>query len=260
MSRLLRAYTLALLAAIYLPVIVVAVYSFNEGKYIGRWEGFTLKWYLIVASDHRTLEAVYNSITVAAASASISTLMAVLAAFSVKDRRPPTAIDVAIYPPLVLPEIAEAIALLLMLSALGFKFGWLTVFIGHTAFNVAYAYVVVASALRGHQRLEEAARVLGASKMKVLTSITLPLSLPGIVVALAFTGLLSFTDFIKTLFTTGPGFETLPLLLWNRARRPGLTPYSTHSALSALATLMIASSLLIALIYTIYLFRQLEKK
>jgi spermidine/putrescine transport system permease protein len=259
-SRVLRLYTYALIAAAYVPLAVVALQSFNESPYIGSWGGFTLKWYQLLPGDERALEALWNSVRVAAASAAVSTLLGVAAALGYRSRRGLSPADYLVYPPLVLPEIVEAVALLMFLTALKAPLGPLTVFIGHTAFNVAYAYIIAAPSLKGYSRVEEAARTLGATPAQALLRVTLPLAAPGIASAAMLTFLLSFTDFIKTLFTTGPGFETLPLLIWNRARRPGLSEYSSYSYLSAIAVILIASSLLVAVLYTLYVWAQARRR
>ncbi len=256
MRRLLAIYTIILAMLLYAPILVMAIQSFNKSPYIGSWEGFTLTWYKVLASDEEAVQALLNSLYVAAASSGLSVGMALLAGMAVRRRRSLTLVDLLTYPPLVLPEIVEAVSLLLFLAALGAPFGALTVIIGHTAFNVAYAYIVVAPSLKEATRYEEAARTLGASPLRVAATITLRLAAPGLVSAAMLTLLLSFTDFIKTLFTTGPGFETLPLLLWNRARRPGLRLESSHSALAALATVMTLATLLVAAAYTMVAIRR----
>ena len=253
--RILRAYTVILVVLLYVPIVVVAVYSFNDSRYIGPWRGFTLEWYRLLATDERAWRAVANSIMVAVASALLSIGIAAPAALAARGR-PRRVSDALVYPPVVVPEISEAVSLLLFLVALGFPLGPVSVVIGHTAFNIAYAYLTLAPAAGRAERLAEAARTLGASPFQAFARITLPVAMPGIVAALALTFMMSFTDFIKTLFTTGPGFETLPLLVWNRARRPGLSPYTSQPALAALATVLIASSLLVAFLVT---YRSLSK-
>ncbi len=258
---LLRAYTYFIAILLYIPVIIMFIYSFNDSRFIGEWRGFTTKWYSIVLSDRMFAETLYNSFTVAIASAGVSTLIALPAALAARRKRGGVGlVDALVYPPIVIPEIAEAVALMLLLISIGFPLGWLSVFIGHTAFNIAYAYITLTPAINVSRNLEDAARTLGASPLSVFMKIVLPLSMPGIIAALMLTFMLSFTDFIKTLFTTGPGFQTLPLLVWNRARRPGLTEYSSQNALNALASILIALSLAIALLYTAYMVKRLGNR
>ena len=253
--KTLRLYTYIVVAFLYIPIIVMIINSFNASRYANTWGGFTVKWYTQLVHDTRAHNAFMNSLTVALASAGLSITLAYLAARGSRGIAARIA-ETSSFPPLVMPDIAEAISLLVFLTIINMRFGWTTVFIGHTAFNVAYAYLVLAPSLRGIGRYEQAARTLGADFKHVLLRISLPLSLPALGVAAALTFILSFTDFIKTLFTKGPGFETLPLLIWNRARRPGLTEYSSQNALNALATLLVAATIAAVLVYIFYTTRR----
>ncbi len=253
LRRVLRGYTWLLVAFTYLPIVVVAIFSFNDSRFIGEWRGFTLDWYRLLAEDARAWRALVNSLLVAVASSAASIAIASPAALWARGR-PLRVADALTYPPIVIPEIAEAVSLLVMLVALGFPLGPVSVVVGHTAFNVAYAYLALAPVGEKGRRLAEAARTLGATPLQAFARITLPVALPGIVAAVALTFMMSFTDFTKTLFTTGPGFETLPLLVWNRARRPGLNPYTSHTALAALATVLITASLIVAAVVTWYVY------
>ncbi len=259
MRRLLRIYTLALVAAVYLPIIVMAAYSFNDSRFMGEWRGFTTKWYIQLIHDQQAWAALRNSGLVAVASAVVSVVLALPAAVSTR-RTDKDVASLLVYPPVIIPEITEAVTLMLFFIVLGFPLGPLSVFIGHTAFNVAYAYIALEPVGSRGRELFQAARTLGAGKLTAFTRVTLPLLMPGIFAALALTFMMSFTDFIKTLFTTGPGFQTLPLLIWNRARRPGLTDYSSQSALAALATVIVLASLLVATAFTLYEIRRSRRE
>ncbi|BAA79925.1 spermidine/putrescine ABC transporter, permease protein [Aeropyrum pernix K1] len=246
-----RAATYAILAIMYLPIALLALQSLNSSPYIGVWEGLTLKWYGMMMGDERLHAAAYNSLAIAAASAVSSTLLGVAAGLAVRRHGKVGLVDAIMYPPLVLPEIAEAAALLLFLTALDVDLGLKTVVIGHTAFNIAYVYVVAAPALQRSSSLEDAARTLGATPARTLVTITIPLAAPAIYAGFTLAFILSFTDFIKTLFTRGPGIETIPILLWNRARRPGLSEFSSFSYLAAITMVLLAVSLAVALAYVI---------
>jgi spermidine/putrescine transport system permease protein len=254
----LRAYTYVLLALIYIPIGFMAVMSFNDSPYAGEWRGFTLKWYSLLLDDERAARAFNNSVTIALSSAIVSTLIAFPAAFytSRGGRRGLSALTALTAPPIVIPEITEAVSLLVLFLYIGFPLGWLSVFIAHTAFNVAYAYMTLTIIGGAEGDLIAAARTLGAGRSFIWRKVVIPLSMPGIVAALMLTFMLSFTDFIKTLFTKGPGFETLPVLIWNRARRPGLTEFSSQNALNALTTLMVLVSVSIAAVYMTVVLRR----
>ncbi|NOZ30345.1 MAG: ABC transporter permease [Crenarchaeota archaeon] len=259
MVKLLKYYTYALIAMLYIPIIVMILYSFDNSKYFGEWNGFTLRWYEQLLHDTQAWSALKNSMVVAVLSAVISTAIAIPAALMARDREKDI-VSLMIYPPVIIPEITEAVALMLLLIYLGFPLGLVSVLIGHTAFNIAYAYIALSPVGGTGARLAVAARTLGADRFTAFLKVTIPVSMPGIIAALGLTFMMSFTDFIKTLFTKGPGFDTLPILVWNRARRPGLTPYTSQPAIAALATTLILISIAIALAYTLYEVRRSEKQ
>ncbi|MEM1873105.1 MAG: ABC transporter permease [Acidilobaceae archaeon] len=249
-KRFLRAYALVVVLALYAPLAAMLIHSFNENPFMGEWRGFTLKWYQLVLADSRFREALFNSVTVAMASATLSVLLGFLAGLATGPGRV-RILDYIVYPVIVMPEVAEAVALFLFYIYIKIELGWLTVMLGHTAFNVAFAYTVISASGLRHPSLEDAARTLGARPHQVLVKITLPLSLPVVVAAFAVTFILSFTNFVKTVFTKGPGFETLPLLIWARARRPGIDELASPNALNALASLVFLATLAIAIAVSI---------
>ncbi|MCE4600838.1 MAG: ABC transporter permease [Desulfurococcales archaeon] len=248
--RILKYYTYAVITLLYIPIIVMAVYSFDDSKFFGTWKGFTVKWYLQLLHDTEAWIAFKNSIVVAVASALISTAIALPAALASR-REDRDLVSLLIYPPVIIPEITEAVSLMLLFLYLGFPLGLVSVLIGHTAFNVAYAYIALSPVGSKGSRLATAARTLGADKLTAFLKVTIPVSMPGIIAALGLAFMMSFTDFTKTLFTKGPGFETLPILVWNRARRPGLNDYSSQPAIAALATILVVLSISVALAYTL---------
>jgi spermidine/putrescine transport system permease protein len=158
-----------------------------------------------------------------------------------------TTVDSLIYIPIIIPEIAEALTLLLFYLWIGWGLsrGFMTVLIGHIAYDISFAFIVIRARMAGFDRsLEEAAQTLGANELQTFFRVTLPILMPGIIAGglLAFT--LSYDDFYKSVFTTGPGFETLPLRIWSMAARGGVSP-----ELSALTTVALLSSMGLALAY-----------
>jgi spermidine/putrescine transport system permease protein len=153
-------------------------------------------------------------------------------------------LDSSLYFPVVIPEITEALSLLLFYVFTGIPLGALTVVVGHVAFAISYAAIVIRAMLVGFDRsVEEAAKSLGANELRTFFHVTLPLILPGVIAGglLAFT--VSYDDFIKTAFTAGPGFQTLPLRIYAMASRGGVSPQ-----LNALATVTLVVSLGLALV------------
>ena len=250
----LRLYTYLVVIALYLPIAAIIVQSFNDTPYVGGWKGFTLRWYKVIIGDAQVWNALKNSIMIAVLSAAISIALALPAVVSEEEHRRRVR-ESLVYMPVIMPEIVEAIALLLFFIYIKFPLGALSVLIGHTAFNVAYAYITLEPVASKARTYFDVARTLGATPASAFYKAVARVIAPAVIAAAAIAFTLSFTDFIKTLFTTGPGFYTLPLVVWNKARRPGLTEYSSINAVNALASIIIITTLTAAMIYLAYIIK-----
>lgn len=233
LSLWVRAVALASLAFLYLPMLAVALFSFNRTRHGLSWGGFTLDWYLRLFSNEAILEAARNTFLLALLSTLLSTLLGTLFALGL-ERHPwgrgfRAFLENVLYLPVVTPDLILAAALVVAFGFLRavsslFEPGLLTMVIGHVTFQVAFVALVVASRLRSLPRdLDEAARDLYATYPVYLRRVLLPLLAPGIVAGamLAFT--LSLDDFVISFFTAGPTSQTLPLIIYASTRR-GLTP------------------------------------
>lgn len=226
---------------LYLPLGVLVLFSFSASRYAAVWTEFTLDWYVRLFQNERIVEAFANSLTVAAGAAVISTLFGTAAAFSLSRLRfrGKTAVETLTSLPIVLPELVQGIALLLLfVLVLPIKLGLATVTIAHSVFGIAYVAVLVRTRLDGLDiQLEEAARDLGANAREVFFRITLPLIMPGVIGGALLVFTLSFDDFVITFFVTGPGATTLPIEIYSMVKR-GVTP-----EINALATLILFGSI-----------------
>ena len=240
---------------LYLPILILVFFSFNDSRSTAQWAGFSLRWYGELANDSQTILALWNSLFVAIVSTAISTVIGTLAAMAMErySFRGKLLMDAVLYLPVVIPDIAMAIMLLLFfnVSGIGFEpwkvsfFGVqlavpYSVIIGHVAFNISFVAIVVRARLSQMDRtLEEAANDLYANTWNTFWRITFPMMLPGIVggALLAFT--LSLDDFIITFFTSGAGFNTLPVRVFGMIKK-GVTP-----KINAVSTLMLVFSLLL---------------
>lgn len=254
-SFLLTAYGVLGYLFLYLPIIILVIFSFNDSRSTAQWVGFSTRWYVEMIQDDQIILALWNSLFVALVSTLISTILGTLAAMGMERYtfRGKLAIDAMLYLPIIIPDIAMAIMLLLFfnLSGIGFEpwkleFAGLklavpySVIIGHVAFNIAYVAVVVRARLAHMDRsLEEAANDLYANSWQTFWRVTLPMMAPGILggALLAFT--LSLDDFVITFFTSGAGFNTLPVRVFGMIKK-GITP-----KINAVSTLMLAFSLLL---------------
>ncbi len=245
------------LAFLYVPMAVLVVFSFSGSKYASVWGGFSLKWYEKLADDRTLAAALGNSLAIGLVVAVLSTVIGTMTALGLErhaSRRTAAAGDVAVTLPIAMPDIVQAIALLMSFQLCWFAaaraiFGWTpslgrtTVILAHTAYAFAYVTVVVRARLRGMgTMLEEAAMDLGATPLRAFFRVTLPLLSPAVLggFLLAFT--LSLDEFVITFFTSGTEGSTLPVYIWSKVRF-GVTPEINALA----AVLVVASALLVTL-------------
>ena len=225
------------LAFLYLPIVILVVYSFNASRLVTVWGGWSLRWYSEFFNDRAMLEAAWMSLRVAMASATIATLLGTLAAVALSrgERfRGRTLFSGMLYAPLVMPEVITGLSLLLLFVALNAERGFWTVTIAHTTLTMCFVAVVVQSRLGSLDRsLEEAAMDLGCDPARAFVAVTLPLIVPAIAAGwmLAFT--LSLDDLVIASFTTGPGSATLPIRIYSEVRL-GVKP-----EINAICTLVI---------------------
>lgn len=226
------------LAFLYLPILILVIYSFNASRLVTVWGGWSLRWYREFFNDRAMIEAAWMSLRVAVASATIATLLGTLAAVALSrgERfRGRTLFSGMLYAPLVMPEVITGLSLLLLFVALNAERGFWTVTIAHTTLTMCFVAVVVQSRLGSLDRsLEEAAMDLGCNPLHAFAAVTLPLIAPAIVAGwmLAFT--LSLDDLVIASFTTGPGSATLPIRIYSEVRL-GVKP-----EINAICTLVIA--------------------
>jgi len=219
-------------AFLYLPIIALVVYSFNDSPVPNVWRGFTLRWYSALASDREMLSGLWLSLKIAFFSACASVVLGTLAAFAlVKYKRffGRTLFSGMVNAPLVMPEVIIGLSLLLMLVSAQRAFGFpergvLTIWMGHLLLGMAYATVVVQARLQDlNPQLEEAAMDLGAKPWQVFTLVTLPMISQALLSSWLLTFTLSLDDVVLSAFLSGPGSTTMPLVIFSRARL-GLNP------------------------------------
>jgi spermidine/putrescine transport system permease protein len=235
-SMWLNIIALACYGFLYAPIIVLIVFSFDESRLAVRWTGFTLKWYQSLADDGGLLSACKNSLIVASISVAVSAVMGTLAAVGLSRYRfaGQDLYRSLLLLPVIIPEIAMAVAALSLFLALGVSLSLATVIVSHIVFCVAYISLTVSGRLEGMDpRLEEAARDLGATPVTAFLKVTLPLLAPGIFAGCMLAFVLSLDDFIITQFTCGPGDTTLPLWIF------GSVKFGVKPTINALSTIMI---------------------
>jgi spermidine/putrescine transport system permease protein len=227
----------------YLPILVVAVLSVNQARYSAQWEGFTLKWYAQLLADRRMLEALQNSVIVAVVAVAIAAVLGTLMAVGLARYRfwGKSLYQGMAYLPLIMPDIAMAVATLVFLATLGVPLNLWTVIAAHVVFCLSYVAIVVSTRLTAlNPHLEEAALDLGATPLQAFIQVLLPQLLPGIVSGCLLAFVLSLDDLLIASFTTGAGATTLPIEIFSRIRT-GVQP-----DINALSIVLITASGLLA--------------
>ncbi len=236
-----RGVTWACMVFLYGPIIVVAIYSFNEIRSITTWGGFSFDWYVKAASNDLIQRATMNSLFVAVAAATIATTFATAAAIAMRGRkfRGKEAAFGLISLPLIVPEIVSAVASLVFFVMIGIPLGLGSILLAHTVFCIPFAYLPISARLDGIEGFyEEAARDLYADGRRAFTQVLLPMLVPGIVAGFMLAFIISLDDFIITNFVAGPGATTLPLAIYGLVRT-GLTP-----EINAISTMLLCVSIL----------------
>lgn len=224
-------------AFLYLPIIILVIYSFNASKLVTVWAGFSTKWYYELFRDQGLMDATKVTLIVAVASSTLATILGVMSGLALArygNFRGRTLFSGMVIAPIVMPEVILGLALLLSFVAISLDRGFLTVILAHTTFAMCYVTTVVRARLAGFDAsVEEAAMDLGATPFTVFWRITLPLILPAVISGwlLAFT--LSLDDLVLASFTSGPGSTTLPMKIFS-AVRLGVSP-----EINAICTLLI---------------------
>ncbi|MDH3387175.1 MAG: ABC transporter permease subunit [Gammaproteobacteria bacterium] len=241
------------IAFLYVPMLLLVIYSFNSSRIVPIWGGFSTKWYGELFDSPEIWEAVSLSLKIATVNACFATILGTLAGLALvrfgrfKGR---TLFSGMISAPLVMPEVITGLSLLLLFITMQEFIGWpdqrgfTTITIAHITFSMAYVAVIIQSRLSGMaQDLEEAAQDLGAKPFRVLTDITLPLLAPGMLAGWLLSFTLSLDDLIIASFVTGPGAVTLPILIYSRVKL-GLRP--DINALATIIILVVAIGVIVA--------------
>lgn len=238
-------FTLLMFGFMYLPILVLTFYSFNESPYSASWDGFTWKWYAKFFQDSRILSALWDSVTVAFCAVGISAVLGTLMAVGLARYNFPGKglYQGASYLPLIIPDIAIAVATLVFLAVMAIPLSLGTIVAAHVVFCLAYvAFVVSTRLVNLNPHLEEAALDLGATPLQSFAQVLLPELMPAIVSGCLLAFVLSMDDFLIASFTAGSGANTLPMEIFSRIRT-GVKP-----DINALSVVLMVISSLIAFI------------
>ena len=214
-------------AFLYLPILLLMVYSFNASRLVTVWGGFSTQWYRALFRNEALMEAAWVTVRIALLSASLATVLGTLAALALARYGRffgRTLFTGMVYAPMVMPEVITGLSLLLFFVAIGLDRGFWTITLAHTTLTMCFVTVVVQSRLMTFDRsLEEAAMDLGAPPLRTFFAVTLPLIAPSIVAGFLLAFTLSLDDLVIASFNTGPGATTLPIRIYSQVRL-GLSP------------------------------------
>ncbi len=234
-------------AFLYIPILILIIFSFNESKLVTVWGGFSTKWYGELLQNEAYLNAAWVTLRIAFVTATVATALGTIAAMMLVRSgrfRGRTLFTGMVYAPLVMPEVITGLSLLLLFISIGMDRGMLTITLAHITFCMCFASVVISSRLvTFDSSLEEAAEDLGASPLDAFLSVTLPNILPAIAAAWLLTFTLSLDDFVIASFTSGPGATTLPMKIYSSVRL-GVTP--EVNALSTILIGLVATGVIVA--------------
>ena len=270
LSWFLKLMLMLSLAFLYIPLVVLVIYSFNESKLVTVWGGFSTKWYSALLENDTILEAAWLSLRIAAVSSLAAVVLGTLAGYAmarIKRFRGSTLFAGMVSAPMVMPDVITGLSMLLLIiqvqtmlqgifgNTSSFGNGFFTIFLGHATLCMAYITVVIRARLAElDQSLEEAAMDLGARPLKIFFVITLPLIMPAIVSGFLLGVTLSLDDLVITSFLSGPGSSTLPQVIFSKIKL-GLDPQ-----MNVLATIIIAIVGTLVIIMNWYMMRQTTRR
>jgi spermidine/putrescine transport system permease protein/putrescine transport system permease protein len=237
--RFLRVYTGLFFVFMFLPILLVVVFSFNNQRSLQRFTGFSFEWYQRFFDNESLTGSLRASIEIATVTMLIGTFLGTLLAFGLVRARTRWVggANILMLIPLVTPEIVAGVSALLLFTQLGLRLSLLTIMLAHITFSISYVTVVVRARLAAlHPEVEQAAMDLGASRIQTVWLVVLPALWPAILASALLTFALSFDDFVLSFFTTGESPQPLPVRIWS-AIRFGVTP-----TINAIGTLMLAIS------------------
>jgi spermidine/putrescine transport system permease protein len=246
----LRTHGIAVFVFLYLPILVVIVFAFNESRLAQVWQGFSFRWFPEAWRDETLRNAFKVSLTTAATTAAVASTLGTAAALALRNvgKRTRTGFDVFMYMALIVPEIVIAIASLLFFVTVNLPLGPTAIVLTHSVFNISLVTLIVRARLAGMDRsLEEASRDLGASRWTTFRRVTLPQLYPAVLASVLLSFTFSFDDVVLSSFVSGPGSTTLPVEIFSSLRF-GLTPKINVVAVVALAvtlTAIVAAQLLL---------------
>lgn len=243
-TKLPNIYLAVILLLMYVPIVMVIIYSFNESKINSVWGGFSLRWYEELFADRSMFEALRNSLILAVTSSVAAAVIGTLGAFGMTKMKLKAngVVEYISTLPIMIPEIILGMVFLVFFSLIGVPFGMMTLIIAHTAFCIPYVFMLVKARLVGMDKsLAEAALDLGAGPARAFKDITLPLITPAILSGMMLSFAMSFDDVIISIFVTGANTNTLPIKIYTQLKT------TVSPTINALCTLIFVLTVVICI-------------
>lgn len=240
-----RGYTLLMFLFLYAPIIVLMVFSFNDSRSRGTWDGFTLRWYVELFQDRQIMNALYYTIVIAVISSISATIIGTAAAIGIHNMNyiPKKLVMNLNYLPVLNPDIVTGVSLMTLFIFIDLRLGFLSLLLAHITFNIPYVILAVLPKLKQlNKHITEAALDLGATPLYAFRKVILPEIMPGVITGAIMAFTLSLDDFVISFFTTGSGVSNLSITIYSMARR-GINP-----KINALSTLMFITVLILLLV------------
>lgn len=245
-KKLLFMYSIAVFLFLYIPIVCLMIFSFNDSKLGTVWTGFTFKWYIKLFNNSQIMDALLNSLFIAVVTTVLSVIFGTLAAL-VLHRYLFTGkkiVDFILMIPVIIPDIVIGIAMLAIYGIFKVNLGLITVIPGHVVWGISFVALVVLARMSGFDRsLEEAAKDLGANEWQTFWRVTFPLIFPGVLAGALIVFTMSLDEFEVAFFTSGPGSSTLPVLIYSMVRH-GVSP-----EINALSTILIVLIMIAIIIW-----------
>jgi spermidine/putrescine transport system permease protein len=231
---------------LYVPILIVMIFSFSDNPNVGIWGGFTLDWYDRMVGNEQLMRALRNSVIVGIVSTIVSTVLGTAAALALERYRRwlgKRSFDALLYLPVIIPDVTMAVMLLIWFAQLELRFGLTTILLSHIAFNISFVAIVVRARLANmDESLEEAAADLYANRWRTFRLVTLPLIWPGVIGGALLALTLSLDDVVITSLVQGPGATTLPVYVFGLIKRT-VTP-----EINAVSTVMLVASMVLVFV------------
>ncbi|MEH7351511.1 ABC transporter permease [Gottfriedia acidiceleris] len=242
-------FSTIILICLYLPILILILFSFNKSKINAQWSGFTFDWYINLFHNPQVIDAFINSLFIAIVTTILSTILGTICALALHKHKYKFSnfISGLVYLPIVVPDILMGLSLLILFTNFHIELGSITIIIAHVTFCISYVIILLAARLSGMSTdLEDAASDLGATPWQTFRFVTLPALMPGIIASALLCFTLSIDDFVISFFVSGPSSTTLPIYIYGMVKK-GVTP-----EINAISTILIVTIIFLMVISEVY--------